>query len=92
MDLSKVSYSELRAELYRRDQVHWEENWALLEKQKRGDCAALPGWDTSNCCASCHDPGRTDTRLEEVKILDSKLLVCCHAERWWRTGSWEMER
>lgn len=67
------------------DVSHWNQEWTewyeRSKERKRGDCMRI---EAPSCCVSCHDPGRTDTDLEEVEMGGEVLRLCCRASRFVR--------
>lgn len=45
-------------------------------------CEKLEGWNTNNCCSTCHDDW-LELDYEACFIEDLGLHVCCKAKEWY---------
>lgn len=57
------------------------------EEECEMDCAKVEGWNTSKCCAICHDPMVVIARIESGRARMSYLggptvEVCCGVQQW----------
>ncbi len=46
-------------------------------------CHLVPGWDTENCCPSCHSDADYGYEATEVEIGGKVMPACCACAIWW---------